>query len=362
MFMPVPALFRNVAGCLSIACLSASVSAYDLVQVPTDRGNVALYLPSNPDPGAVLPLVVSLHGFTGNATEHENYFKLRNQVDDRQFMLCVPNGLTNFQGDRFWNATDVCCDFGFQRPDDSGYLRELIETIMASHPVDEGSIHVTGHSNGGFMAYRMACDNADLVASVASLAGATFGNPANCSPSEPVHVLQIHGTADTVIDYNGSCFGPFCYPSAPQTVQIWSKYNQCSGMMEDAPPLDLVGNISGAETSRSIIREGCEESGVAELWAINGGNHGPSFNGNFARELVDWLLIHRRPGPEPDPCGADLDGNLVIDGSDLGLLLASWTNGNTCEGSACEADLDGDGVVGGSDLGVFLVAWGADCS
>ena len=91
------------------------------------------------------------------------------------------------------------------------------------------------------MSYRMACDNADLVASIASLAGATFANPSACSPSEPVHVLQIHGTADDVIDYDGSCFGPFCYPGALQSILTWSNYNQCSGDLENKESLDLVG-------------------------------------------------------------------------------------------------------------------------
>jgi hypothetical protein len=51
-------------------------------------------------------------------------------------------------------------------------------------------------------------------------------------------------------------------------------------------------------------------------------------------------------------CPADLDGNGVVSGGDLGLLLVAW---GPCGSGTCPADLDGDGVVGGSDLGVFLV-------
>ena len=351
---------RHLAAALLLpGLIVTSASAYEIVQIPTDRGNVALYLPSDAAPESALPLVVSLHGYTGNANEHENYFKLRNQVDDKQFLLCVPNGLMNPQGDRFWYGTDVCCDFSFQRPDDSGYLRELIETIMVDQLVDPLSIHVVGHSNGGFMSYRMACDNADLVASIASLAGATFANPSACSPSEPVHVLQIHGTADDVIDYDGSCFGPFCYPGALQSVLTWSNYNQCTGELQSKESLDLVGGIAGAETSRSLVEKSCSENGVCELWSINGGNHGPSFNGNFARELVDWLLGHRKP--DPNECIADLNQDGTIDGVDLGLMLAAWSSIQDCQGEACIADLNADLRVDGSDLGIFLSGWGNDC-
>ena len=48
----------------------------------------------------------------------------------------------------------------------------------------------------------------------------------------------------------------------------------------------------------------------------------------------------------------DLDGDGVVDGADLGLLLGSW---GPCPG--CPADLNGDGVVDGADLGLLLGSW-----
>ena len=340
-----------IVGSMSLAFLNGSTLGYDLEQVATDRGNVPLYVPSNADPNASLPLIVSLHGFTGNGTEHENYFNLRSQVDDRQFLLAVPNGTRNGDGDRFWNATDFCCGFGQQSPDDSGYLRGLIETIISDYPVDIESIHVTGHSNGGFMSYRMACDHADLVSSIASLAGATYYQESNCTPSEPVHVLQIHGTNDSVIGYDGACvFFFICYPGALQSVAIWSGYNQCSGATDTKANLDLDGSISGAETTRTVFNDGCAEYGTSELWSIVGGSHGPSFNGNFRRELVDWLLTNRRAAP--DTCPADLNGDDLVEGDDLALLLGVWQT------DFPEYDINGDGLVNGPDLTIMLDGWG----
>ncbi len=50
----------------------------------------------------------------------------------------------------------------------------------------------------------------------------------------------------------------------------------------------------------------------------------------------------------------DLNGDGVVNGADLGLLLAAW---GSCPG--CAADLDGNGSVDGADLGVLLVHWSA---
>ena len=345
-------LYGAVAGSIVLSQGLQNTNAYDTEQVATDRGNVPLYLPSDSKADAPLPLIVSLHGFTGSGSQHENYFRLRNEIDEQQFMLCVPDGSVNIAGDRFWNATDYCCDFAGERPDDSGYLRGLIETIIADYQVDVSSIHVVGHSNGGFMSYRMACDHSDLVSSIASLAGATFADTNSCTPSEPVHALQIHGTNDDVIRFDGQCSFFSCYPGALDSIEIWSQYNGCSEEAQAGEDLDLVGNISGAETSRTLLNTACRETGACELWAINGGNHGPSFNSNFRKELVDWLLTHPKPAPE-DPCASDFTDDEVVDGKDLTELIAAWG------GTSSVHDLDQDGTVGGGDLSIFLAAWGA---
>ena len=334
---------------LALGGMTATALGDRLEQIPTDRGAVNLYLPDSIGPDDVLPLVVSVHGYTGNSAEHENYFRLRNEIDSMNFMLCTPNGTQNFLGANFWNATDACCNFTFKNVDDSGYLRNLIETIISEYGVDLGSIHVLGHSNGGFMAHRMACDHADLIASFASLAGATFLNTNACQPDRTTHALQIHGDQDDVIEYNGGCIGN-CYPGAELTAEIWAQKNGCTSTPEAGTPLNLVNGISGDETSiQRYVRE-CDEGGSSELWRIQGGNHGPSFNANFRREMLQWLLTHRR-GIEPG-CLGDFNGDDLVDGSDLTTLLSGW-------GTDGEGDVNEDGQIDGEDLAIILTKWGS---
>ena len=53
---------------------------------------------------------------------------------------------------------------------------------------------------------------------------------------------------------------------------------------------------------------------------------------------------------------ADLNGDCIVDGGDVGALLGSW---GVCAGTPCNADLDGNGAVDGGDIGVLLGSWGA---
>jgi hypothetical protein len=56
------------------------------------------------------------------------------------------------------------------------------------------------------------------------------------------------------------------------------------------------------------------------------------------------------------PCtDADFNGDGVVDGGDIGLLIAAW---GPCPLSTCPYDLNGDENVDGGDLGLFLNYWG----
>ena len=97
------------------------------------------------------------------------------------FLMIAPAGTADSSGSHFWNATDACCNFENSQVDDVAYLDGLITEISAAYNVDPKRIYVVGHSNGGFMAYRMACAKADRIAAVVSVAGATFATPASCA-------------------------------------------------------------------------------------------------------------------------------------------------------------------------------------
>jgi polyhydroxybutyrate depolymerase len=161
-----------------------------------------VYVPSRYDARCPAPRIIALHGANPEGGPGvENYFNLLPLAESRGFVYCYPDGNLDSSGRRFWNATASCCDYFGAGVDDAGYLRGLIDGIASALEFDRKRVYLFGKSNGGFMSYRMACEYADVIAGIASVAGTTTLGDTNCRPAQPVNVLHIHGTADVVVPY-----------------------------------------------------------------------------------------------------------------------------------------------------------------
>jgi len=254
---------------------------------------VDVYVPPSYDGSTPMPLVILLHSYTITGAFAESVFGLKPVAAERGFLLAVPEGKVDSMGAPYWNATSGCCDFDGSGVDDSGYLARVIRDIEVRWNVDRRRVFTIGVSNGGFMGHRMACDHADLVAGIVSIAGATDIDPSLCHPSQGVHILHIHGTADNVIRFDGGSFtGP--YPSAPETVRRWVELNGC-GAPEPGPMVDADASTPGAETRVTRYTEGCRPGGSVEFWEMIGAGHYFFPTAEFKRVVVDYFFSHPKP-------------------------------------------------------------------
>ena len=241
------------------------------------------------------PLFISLHGYGASAEGVAAYLSLEQHADERTMLLLAPTGTRDSNGKDFWNASDACCDFEGRNIDDSTYIAEMIEEVGQSLHVDRDRVFVLGHSNGGFMAYRMACDHADLLAGVVSIAGAMPAQAADCTPTEPLAALQIHGTADQTVFYQGGVFVAE-YPSAVETVESWAGLAGCTDVArERGEAMDHHTNLPGADTVATEYSDGCDAGGYAELWTVDGMGHTPFPNDTFMPAVLDFLEAHPKP-------------------------------------------------------------------
>ena len=196
--------FSELAGNINYLASNQFLKAF--IPMPQLVGGLRpteVILPANYDPSVPAPLLLSLHGYWCDKYFIENFFNFADEASARGYIYVIPNGIRNSIGDRFWAATDACCDFIEMGWDDSQYLINIVDEVSLKYSVDQARIYIAGHSNGGFMAHRMACDHASRIAGIVSVAGMNFKDISLCKPSEPVNILQVHGTADTTIPYNG---------------------------------------------------------------------------------------------------------------------------------------------------------------
>ena len=262
-----------------------------------------LKVPADLDMTKAAPLLVMLHGFTTEATAPQDmdaYMRVSPEANKRGIIVALPLGTHDTTLDKYeWNATDSCCGFDTPDANDIGYIAAMIDEISAKYKVDPKRIFVLGHSNGGFMAHRLACDEADKFAAIVSLAGGTFKNQKKCAASAPISVLQVHGDADKTISYTGGPpLGVAQLPPAPgavETVADWAVKNHCGKTPDtSAPAIDIVTDLAGAETTKSIYPD-CEAGVATELWTIHGGPHSPAFSDAWAPAVLDFLMAHPKP-------------------------------------------------------------------
>jgi polyhydroxybutyrate depolymerase len=253
-----------------------------------------MVVPSSYDGSTAVPFIVLLHGYSASGELQDAYFQMSQLADAKGFLLATPDGLIDIAGQRYWNATDYCCGtLGTQKTDDVAYLTAIMNDVRLKYRVDEKRVFFVGHSNGGFMSHRMACDHADRIAAIVSLAGAQWKDATLCRPDARVSVLEVHGDLDLVITYAGTTE----YPGAVETVTDWAQLDACeaAGAMSSAGAnLDVDSVLFGDETVRTRF-DGCPAGIGVELWRIEGGAHVPTLTETFGPDFYEWLMAHPKP-------------------------------------------------------------------
>ena len=162
-----------------------------------------VHVPPRYDCTVPAPVVFCLHGlgqtpilFCMNGTAFPGGSGFPAKSDAEGFILVMPLGHQNS-----WNGTGCCGTAASMQLDDVALMRAIFQEVGKHLNLDRRRVFATGLSNGGYMSYRLACEAADLFTAVAPAAGG-IANTGGCDPSQPISVLDIHGTADRLVPYS----------------------------------------------------------------------------------------------------------------------------------------------------------------
>jgi len=207
------------------------------------------------------PLVVMLHGGFGSAQQAERAYGWDELAHSAKFVVAYPDGV-----DRAWNVNGDCCG----RPareniDDVGFINAVVNDISGHAGIDPTRVYATGISNGGMMAYTLACD----AGTFAAIGPDSATQLDDCATPHPTSVMHIHGTADRLIRYDG---GPgmgvaqIDGPAVQDLNAFWRNVDQCG-----APAITTNGPVTTSTAD-------CPDGRNVVLMTVDGGGHEwPSF-------------------------------------------------------------------------------------
>jgi polyhydroxybutyrate depolymerase len=129
-----------------------------------------------------------------------------------------------------WNAGRCCTNAITYEENDVLLTSTIIDYLKTQTTIDATRVWAMGHSNGGMMAYRLACDLSEKITAVAVVTGALVDD--TCNPTKPVSTLHIHGNLDPTIPFHGG--GKFETPSIFHSVQEMANKNSCTGSPKES--------------------------------------------------------------------------------------------------------------------------------
>ncbi len=258
--------------------LKAQTSLFATIESDGIIRDYKIYVPAIYDGTTPVPLVFNFHGYGSDFIEQEQYGDFRAIADTANFILVHPNGTPDNFGTNSWNT------FGNSSTNDIGFIANLIDSLKQTYNIDTTAIYSTGMSNGGFMSYELACQLSERIAAVASVTGSiTTSYLALCNAQHPMPVMQIHGTNDGTVDYNGT----FIFEPIESVINYWIQFNNCdtNAVFNAIPDVVTTDNCTAEHYVYPNGNNGVE---VEFYKIINGGHSWPGAPINLNTTNMDF--------------------------------------------------------------------------
>jgi polyhydroxybutyrate depolymerase len=255
-------------------------------------GQQRTYILASPQASGPLPTVVFLHGKGGSATK-ERRIGFEQLGDRERFVTVYPNGLGGA-----WNVFPS----GFHDRNgastsgaDTAFIEQLVADLVQRGIADPNRVYLSGVSNGGLMALRLACDAPELFAAIGVLLASMPDYAARgCHPSKPIPLLMVNGTADPIMPYGGgkTAAGLKVW-GTERTITFFRELNGCAM----APKRSEIAQSDWRGTRPIVVDRwtGCSGAPIV-LYSVVGGGHrapgGPGMGEGFSTAQTLWDFFH----------------------------------------------------------------------
>lgn len=211
--------------------------------------------------GAPRPALVFLHGYDQTP---EDFLRpggwLAAFADRHGVVLVLPEG-----AGKTWSYPGS----PLEGRDDAGFIRAAAKDASARFEIDPARIYVSGFSQGGSMAWSLACEAGAAFAGYAPIAGAFWMPlPAAC-PGGPMRMLHVHGLSDVTVPMEGRPIGDrFRQADVIDSLVIAAETGRCA-----APPPAAEPSRTADEALACADASGCAPGAALRLCLHAGGHH-----------------------------------------------------------------------------------------
>lgn len=235
-----------------------------------------VYIPMSYDGSKAVPLLFNFHGWTMSADDQMTWVAdMRPIADTANFILVYPQG-SLFNGNTHWN---VGGRFAGSTADDIGFTEAMIDTLASTYNIDLSRIYSCGYSNGGEFSFELACKLSSRIAAIGAVAGTMTDYTYNaCNPTHTIPVVNLHGTADDIVDYYGTY--PDGIKSQDAMILYWTSFNNTdpSATVTNMPDINT---RDGSTVIYYDYPDGDNCSSVKHYKVVNGGHDWPGNLGNM---------------------------------------------------------------------------------
>ncbi len=240
-----------------------------------------LFIPSSVTDRPNVPLVLAFHGAGGSGPLFRDQIDLDRRADEDGFVVAYPTA-TGVN----WAEGCGCIRPDLDGVDDVGFADAVIEAVADVVEIDRRRIFAIGYSQGAVFLHHLACQRTGTYAGFASIAGMMNGPvAASCPAEEPVDILLVHGSEDTVLPFGGQEAGQSTLLSVPATMLEWTDHNGCSAGV--ARTTEKIGDYN-VDARRY---ETCEEGTRVRLFELLG--HGHSWPSGIETEIAGFFGLTR---------------------------------------------------------------------
>jgi polyhydroxybutyrate depolymerase len=280
-----------IAACLIVAACSANAQQ-TITKTMMHNGvtrSYIVYIPRIYTGTSKVPLFFNFHGFGMSAWDQMNYCNFRPAADTAGFILVHPQG-TLFYGVTHWNVGGWTLG---SSADDVGFTSAMIDTLASLYSIDLKRVYCAGFSNGGFFSFELACRIGNKIAAIGSTGGSmTPETYANCNPAHPTPVIQIHGTSDATVHYNGETWSK----PIDQVLSYWTNFNR-TDRVPDQSNIPDSNTSDGSTVEHYVYNNGNKCTSVEHFKVISGGHTWPGSAGGANMDInasgVIWNFVSK---------------------------------------------------------------------